>query len=91
MEQGKRFKQSKPQKSTFASSVGQLRSEVQRGFGWAQIFTSCPRFDSLFSGLVSEGSGGGDQNLTHFRRPHIQRNSSGFPLNLGAWAKQPLV
>lgn len=61
MEQGKRFKHSKPQKSTFASSVGQLRSEVQRSFGWAQIFTSCPRFDSLFPGLVFEGSGGGDK------------------------------
>lgn len=79
MEQGKLFKQGKPERSTLSSSVSQ--------WGSKEVLASCPRISSSFPGLVSEGPWG-DQDVTHCRMPNTLWNSRGFPLSLGALARQ---
>lgn len=37
-----------------------------------------PKVHSLLPGFISEGPGGGDQDVTHSRMPNTLRNSRGF-------------
>lgn len=71
VEQEKYFKQGKLQGNSLLSSVGSEAPDQKfRGFGWAQIFPTLPRFSSSFPGLISEGLGGGGQDVIHCRRPN---------------------
>ena len=71
VEQEKYFKQGKLQGNSLPSSVGQWspRSEVQR-LRLGSESPHLPRFSSSFPGLISEGLGGGGQDVIHCRRPN---------------------